>query len=527
MKNTTVQKMSSLSDLEHILSGVKMWFSVPYRKSAFFCTLMGGFLCHGYGLTTFLVNHDGLGSWYSDNDVLTSGRWFLTYASDISSQYMIPWVLGLLSIFYIALSAVLVVETLKIERPVLAGLCGLLMVTFPTVVSTFSYIFTADAYFLALLLSVLAVYLSEKIPKWYGILLGGLCVGLSMGIYQAYVSVTLVLLCMIAIIRALDRQEEIRGIGVYILRSGCLCICGGIVYVIGLVTRLKLENKVLSSYQGINQMGTENPLAAAWAAWENGVRFICVELPNWGGRTIPYIKYCIIACCLMVVSLVTYGLIRCKFWKQLWRLATAMIFGMLIPFGMSIARFMSPDSRYGSIMRYSAVLIVIFMLLLINLLFEIPVVYNFIRLLSHILAGVICIALIWGWTLISNVVYVNMERSYEKVYATLSLIAYSIKNLDGYYSEMPVFISAPIKVSDTSVTTGLSSGTTGVGYMATKHDFSFSSQFLNMSFQRASEEEAEKILSYDQFLDMPVWPENGSVTIIDGIAVVKTAETES
>ena len=61
-----------------------------------------------------------------------------------------------------------------------------LVITFPTVVCTFSYLFTADAYFLSALLAVLAVYAAKKLDK--GWIISVLFLACSMGIYQAYFS---------------------------------------------------------------------------------------------------------------------------------------------------------------------------------------------------------------------------------------------------------------------------------------------------------------------------------------------------
>ena len=60
-------------------------------------------------------------------------------------------------------TAVLTVDVLDLHRPMLAGAAALMMVCFPAVGSTCTYIYTMDGYMLALFLSVLAVWCMERL----------------------------------------------------------------------------------------------------------------------------------------------------------------------------------------------------------------------------------------------------------------------------------------------------------------------------------------------------------------------------
>lgn len=91
---------------------------------------------------------------------MASGRWFLSVACAPSSFFDLPWVTGLFSLVYISLTAAVVVRLLGIKDPVAVVLGGALIASYPGMTETFFYGFTADGYFLAMLLSALAVLLS-------------------------------------------------------------------------------------------------------------------------------------------------------------------------------------------------------------------------------------------------------------------------------------------------------------------------------------------------------------------------------
>ena len=167
------------------------------RKLAFLWAFGLGLLIHLPAMLSDIPNHDGLSSMYFDQNMITSGRWFLMVACGASSFFTLPWIIGLLGIFYLACTAVVLVELLEVKNPFVIALISGLLVAFPALASTFAYVFTLDGYMLALLLAVLAVLLTKKYAR--GFLWGAVCLAFSMGIYQAYVSFAIIL-CIYCIV---------------------------------------------------------------------------------------------------------------------------------------------------------------------------------------------------------------------------------------------------------------------------------------------------------------------------------------
>ena len=48
--------------------------------------------------------------------------------------------------------------------------------------------------------------------------------------------------------------------------------------------------------------------------------------------------------------------------------------------------------------------------------------------------------------------------------------------------------------------------------------------FLNADFRLTDEETKEQILASEEFAEMPLWPAEGSIRVIDGVMVMKCRE---
>lgn len=85
-----------------------------------------------------------------------------------------PWVNGALSLLYISLASILLVELFELQECASCVLLALLIVSFPTVTASFAFMFTADGYMMAFLMAVLGIYLTWRYR--YGIFPGIICI---------------------------------------------------------------------------------------------------------------------------------------------------------------------------------------------------------------------------------------------------------------------------------------------------------------------------------------------------------------
>ena len=220
-------------------------------KIAFLSAFVPGILIHLPVMLSDIPNHDGLSSMYFDQNMITSGRWFLSVACGFSSYFTIPWIIGLIGLLWLALAAVALTELLELADPLVIMAVSGLLISFPALASTFAYVFTMDGYMMALFLSILAVLFTKKQKK--GWLAGAVCLAFSMGIYQAYLPFA-ILLCVYVILLFFMEEKGWKTKAFYVLRYLGMGVAGAALYYVILQILLKLQGKVLDTYQGINSM---------------------------------------------------------------------------------------------------------------------------------------------------------------------------------------------------------------------------------------------------------------------------------
>ena len=219
-------------------------------KIAFFSAFLIGFFTYLWHLGSFLVNGDSINNFYNPQNTIHLGRCFLTYTCGISSFYDLPTVNGLLGILYVSLCSVCIVELFELHKPLSIILTSGLLITFPSVASTFAYNFTADGYLMAMLFGALAVLLTCRYR--FGFLAGALLLCISYGSYQAYIAFTLMIILMWVVWQLLCLQAPFKRLLPYLGRFLGMGVLGSGAYIAALNLLLRVQGRKLSSYQGIS-----------------------------------------------------------------------------------------------------------------------------------------------------------------------------------------------------------------------------------------------------------------------------------
>ncbi len=344
----------------------------PEWKTAFWSAAILGLLIHLPAMLMDVPNHDGLDSMYFDQNMITSGRWFLTVACGFSSYFTLPWVIGLIAVLNLALCSVALTEFLELRRTWSILLVSGLLVSFPALASTFAYVFTMDGYMLALLLAVLSALLTSRFRK--GFLAGAVCLALSMGTYQAYLPFA-VLLCIYGILMLalseLSLREKFRR-GLRYLYMGVL---GAVLYYGMLQILLGVQGKALDTYQGISGGiggsgglgGAGNALGGLPSLFGNLYRdFFAFTLKG----TILWNDFFSAAALLLLTALtcacVLRLVIRKKWWKNPWFYLILVLLAAGIPLASNLILVVSPEVTYHLLMRYQWALLLILMVAFVS-----------------------------------------------------------------------------------------------------------------------------------------------------------------
>ncbi|MBR3574808.1 MAG: glucosyltransferase domain-containing protein [Lachnospiraceae bacterium] len=515
-------------------------------RTAFVSAFLIGLLVHMPAMLMDVPNHDGLASMHFSQNMITSGRWFLAAVCAASSFYTVPWIIGLIALFELGITSVLLKRIFEIKAGITIALVSGLLVSFPSLASTFAYVFTLDGYMAGLLLAVLAVYAVKKghfIP-------GGISLAFSMGVYQAYLPFAM-LLCIWLVWDIMIRGEK-----------GCIRKCldclymgitGAVLYYVILMVLLKIEGKVLDTYQGIDSLGDSgmsHRLSAIPSMYKDFVKFTFSKGFLTGNACAAAGLLLALAAVFSVAVLV----IKKKLYKKIWFYWVGLLTLILVPLSANIVLMITPDVNYHLIMRYQWVLfwiaaVVICDRCVINenspascedsdgsvddkaeaVSGDAPVSrkQSIISWICFISAAVILLS----YAVTDNIGYTNLQRKYEKTYAYALRLLDRIEQTEGYYQGVPIAIMGVIGDDEfppseiTAPVTEEMIGLNGDYLIYTSGNYeAFIRYYMGATLNFVSEEEEARIYYSDEYIEMESFPGDTSVRMIDGIICVKTED---
>ncbi len=499
----------------------------PQWWAAFWGCFIIGLLTYMYIMTNNFMTYDSTWNIYSDQDMITSGRQFLTYACGISSFYNLPWVNGVLAIFFLALTSVVVVEGFDIHSRIGAVLTGGLLVSFPAVASTFCYIFTIDGYMLAVLLSALAFLLADR-KKW-GFLGGIVLLGVSIGIYQAYLSFTIIM-CVLRLLLDVIEKENVKEIWGKIWRYVVMGIGSYAFYVVTLKLMLKWKGMELSGYQGTDKVGSfslSDLPAGLYSALKNFLRFI---MPGNVIQSNNIMKIAFVVVFAIAIFFYFRLFIQKKRYKSVIRIVLTLALVASVPFGATIVNIISPDTFFHLLMRLPWVLLFIFVVVLAEKQLSGEKVMNQ-RVIKTLKATVAVgmVVFIWQFAILANIVAFNLNERYEKTYAICMRVADRLEQTPGYTTGTKVAILGGsfdhtyyIPSDMTRADLAGFFGADGSVYAAASNECAaVMKHYLNVTIVTVSHEEEVELALTEEFAQMPNFPAEGSIGFIGDVLVIK------
>lgn len=492
-------------------------------RTAFFSTFAVGLISHLAIMVSDVPNHDGLASLYFDQNMLTSGRWALGTFCGISSYYSIPWLIGILSILYLSTASVFMVKLLKMKNPLLIVLACAMFAGFPSLASNFAYVFTMDGYMMGVLLSILAVYLVENCK--FGFLFGGLALCLSLGIYQAYVPIA-ILLCIYKLLTCFmtgkSFKEKLKVIGMY----ASMGIIGAVLYYVILKLLLWRNHASLNSYQGMSEVAASTNRSLSEILKEMYLDFAKFSLR---GKIVFANGFALASVIVLAVAFFVALIIRLAkegLFKSLWTYILAVVTVLVIPLATNSVMLVSSDVTYHLLMRYQWVMFGIMALAFID---ETASMYKA-EWTNTVLWGAVLASFVvaFSYIITDNIAYSNLEKKYEKTYAYCLRLADRIEQTEGYYQGIPIYMIGVVGDDNFPVTDITGSvtdhmlGINGDYLLYTPENYElFYKNYMGISFNFLRPEEANY---YDsaEYVAMPSFPGKGSTKVVDGVLYVKT-----
>lgn len=505
-------------------------------REIFVYTMICGLLAHGLAVFNKQPFYDDVMHAFevSPTQVLASGRWLRVLMTSFvarcwgGSNLSLPLLHGIGSLCCIAASAWLVAQTFDIRNKVQrAILCGL-MVAFPVVTGTFAYMFTAPYYFVSLLLSVAAVRLIAEKPGRKHFLAASACVCFSLAIYQAYLSVTVSLIVILLFFEIVDgRYASLWDMIKRGLYGAGTCVVGfGVYFAIWqiLMRVLNIAERQYQAFDKIGEGGLSDYLISIATTYRRFFLFFEDEEENLYPMILRKVQWVVIALCILAGIFLIIRQLK----KNKALAAMLLVLLAVLPVCMNLVYLMgastaSEEFQTHSLMLYGQCMLYVFLLCAIKRVEpdkRKPVAF------VRQVAVAMLVLMVAGNIYLDNACYFKAEVMVNQAIADAIVMVGRIKSLEGYHDKMRVCL-----VVDGKRDASLPKNTHLAAIQIKPYDLYYIHPYHIihrwMSYLEYYGGFAPKLTfaAYlgheDEIKDMTVYPDDGSIRIIDDTVVIR------
>lgn len=519
-------KMENASDLT--LVEVLKKIDIRYRIT--FCgTMLFGLLAQGLGLFNEFSWHDDIGL-FGVGATTTSGRWMLEICAQAVGrlfgewQFSLPLFNGTIGLFFIALTACLIVAVLDIRSQGMCLFTGGLLAVFPVVTATFAFVYTLPYYAFSVALGAFGAWCLCKMKKpLLGGILGVICIGCSLGIYQAYLPLTLCILLFYLIGCAV--KEDTVSAAALIKRSflfGLEAIAALLFYLGMNKLMLKLQHLQLSSYLSLDTMGKSSPAGYLKRAAQAYREFLLPDRDSLGYMFPGSLRVLYFAT-LFLGGLLALRLIVRTYRKDRVKGLWAVLLFLLVPLAANFIIVMAGKEIVGGLMVYAqAMPFVLFAWMLEGL--SLPAEKLARCLKTAGLAVLLFVNVMY--CRYDNKCYLKTTLRQQQAISYFTTLITRIKSTEGYRDELPVSFLNTGEIQDESlqeIEALRNTQLTGYGGGATAYvnDYNW---LVFMNFWCGywpTVVDGDDIVSLPEVEEMPSYPDDGSIKVIDERVVVK------
>lgn len=231
-------------------------------------------------------------------------------------------------------------------------------------------------------------------------------------------------------------------------------------------------------------------------------------------------------CVVIIVLVLIWEIIQLIKDKKFIRPFLVLVLLLLIPAGLNIIRILIPYSELRKMLQYQNILLVPFTFACIGYLAK----YKIHKPVKAI-ASLAVIALAWTYFWAGNATYKCYELSYNHINSQMQIAVSRVYDLEGYMKdETPIlmagFPSDAVLKNNMDIYQYAENLYGNLAFWndmhgATKNRYLYFLDYFGIDAKHFSDDEYIRIIDTGEFAGMPVWPDKGSVKMIDGYAVIK------
>lgn len=495
-------------------------------------TYFWGLVGHAYGLLNGFYSHDVLNALMADGAEevwkVQLGRFLVPiYRYVIRSNVTLPWLIGLIALFYIACAVYCTVKILNISSRIsIFFIAAIFSVNITTSALVASYLYEFDFDMLAMLFAALAVFCWKKrCISFY--VLAVVLLSCSMALYQAYYAFAAGLF-LIAMISDLMRSRSRKKVVYDGLVALAILLLSAVVYalLLNLVSALT-DIPLVSGYNGIGSMfAGDFSLQLFVDCYEYYFWQMCQLIPEYS-QTMEFVIQLLIFLGLVVKISFLYRQKK----LVLGDLFLLLVIGLLLPLAVNGIYILS-GGMVHQLMIYSFYLPILLIFVESRLDLKKFGLVRYKKLVNYLKYALVFL-FIWGNIVSANVLYTKKDLETRAVYARMIDLNYRLSTLDDYQvgiSEVAFVGEMSLDYLDLNLDYYMVAGSDMYSAIPRYgHDFydtykTYYKYIFQERINLAPRYTCMALTEDPRVRGMPTYPDKNSVQIIDGIYVVKLSD---
>lgn len=498
-------------------------------KFIFTVVFIIGLLSHGYFFLNGALSHDSLWAIDANNDLklkIVNGRFMQYLVFNLRGWIVMPWILGVMSLFWTSCSVYIIAKTYNLDSKISIFFISLILIlNIPNIITIATYVHEVDSYQLALFLSLLSVYVSRF---KHGYILSIIFIVFTLGLYQPFISTIVTGFVLISIIDVLDNQEFKtiikKGIQrILIIGAGCL------LYLI-------VMNLIINLY--------EYKLSYRANAMFN-IDFSIKNITRTMSQTINYFQYApshtilavqtIFFCYKLFFIILVYNLIISIINNKLKKsnILLSIILLIVFIFSMNIMYFIS-NSEYHNLMHYGNLFMIFLGIILADYTSKIGAKIGIIKINRgfRLFSFILILVIYFNNFVFANQSYFRKYTDFISVNSTMTRIIKDMEDIEGYViGETQVLFSDPLSLSalynsnddmpQISPHWMLKRGIISIRASYEQYFKNIMKYPINLHEINYQNYIANERILFPEFLDMPQFPNNGYMQMVDGVILIK------
>jgi hypothetical protein len=385
------------------------------------------------------------------------------------------------------------------------------------------YNYVADGYSIAFFLSTLAaLYMTKEKPNY---IISAVLIAFSTGIYQAYLTVTIMLVLLHLTDEIIFKNASFGMIlkkALYMLLSG---LSGVVIYSIILKVVLGVFSVELIDYQGANTAASLSNIDILSSLYVVKETFRKCFFDFSDGANL----YVVLNCFILIFTIIHYvkSIIENKVYKHPANIIIVLILGVFLILGAGALAFVNPAIDYHNLMLMGYSVFYLFFIILYERKTEKAEKYHSLKCWTIFLTSFLIIS---NQIVIANVSYHKAQMAYEKSYGILIRIADRIEQTPESENCDEILVIGALDNSE-AYSVNLTPHITGItdGYILRSDDeivgqsvlTSSLNDYCNKDYKFINGERKTELLGREDIRSMKKWPAKDCIAVVDGVLVIK------